>query len=288
MQRKLHFPWNCQRTCYSEISTLAQTPRSTLFKADFLNYESLCSAISGCTAVFHLACPVPSIIVPNPQVETIEPAVKGTTNVLEAKVQRLVFVSSIVAISINPNLPKDKVIDESYSSDKDYCKRTRNWYCFSKTEAEEQALDFAKRTGLDLVSICPSLVFWPILQSTTVNTSSLVLLKLLKGVDSLEKKIRWIVDVRYVVYAILLTYEKLEAKGRYVFHSHNIKTRDMLEKLKSIYPSYKYPANYTEVDDYISFSSEKLQRLGWKYRSLEEALIDSVESYREAGLLQSE
>lgn len=59
----------------------------------------------------------------------IEPAVKGTTNVLEAsleaKVQRLVFVSSIVAISINPNLPKDKVIDESYSSDKDYCKRTR-------------------------------------------------------------------------------------------------------------------------------------------------------------------
>lgn len=46
--------------------------------------------------------------------------------------------------------------------------------------------------------------------------------------------------------------------------------------------------SYTEVDDYISFSSEKLQRLGWKYRSLEEALIDSVESYREAGLLQSE
>ncbi|RZB98131.1 Cinnamoyl-CoA reductase 2, partial [Glycine soja] len=270
----------------------------TLFKADFLNYESLCSAISGCTAVFHLACPVPSIIVPNPQailfiyifgVETIEPAVKGTTNVLEAKVQRLVFVSSIVAISINPNLPKDKVIDESYSSDKDYCKRTRNWYCFSKTEAEEQALDFAKRTGLDLVSICPSLVFWPILQSTTVNTSSLVLLKLLKGVDSLEKKIRWIVDVRYVVYAILLTYEKLEAKGRYVFHSHNIKTRDMLEKLKITCLTISFiHGSYTEVDDYISFSSEKLQRLGWKYRSLEEALIDSVESYREAGLLQSE
>lgn len=39
----------------------------TLFKADLLNYESLRSAISGCTAVFHLACPVPSISVPNPQ-----------------------------------------------------------------------------------------------------------------------------------------------------------------------------------------------------------------------------
>lgn len=59
------------------------------------------------------------------QVETIEPAVKGTTNVLEAKVQRLVFVSSLAAISNSPNLPKDKVIDESYWSDKDYCKTTQ-------------------------------------------------------------------------------------------------------------------------------------------------------------------
>lgn len=264
----------------------------TLFKADLLNYESLRSAISGCTAVFHLACPVPSISVPNPQVEMIEPAVKGTTNVLEAsleaKVQRLVFVSSLAAISNSPNLPKDKVIDESYWSDKDYCKTTQNWYCFSKTEAEEQALDFAKRTGLDVVSICPSLVLGPILQSTTVNASSLALLKLLKGVNSMENKIRWIVDVRDVADAILLAYEKLEAEGRYICHSHTIKTRDMLEKLKSIYPNYKYPAKYTEVDDYISFSSEKLQRLGWKYRSLEETLVDSVESYREAGHLQSE
>jgi len=59
----------------------------------------------------------------------IEPAVKGTTNVLEAsleaKVQRLVFVSSLAAISNSPNLPKDKVIDESYWSDKDYCKTTQ-------------------------------------------------------------------------------------------------------------------------------------------------------------------
>lgn len=46
--------------------------------------------------------------------------------------------------------------------------------------------------------------------------------------------------------------------------------------------------SFTEVDDYLRFSSEKLERLGWKYRSLEETLIDSVESYREAGLLQFE
>ncbi|WVZ21789.1 hypothetical protein V8G54_000333 [Vigna mungo] len=280
----------------------------TLFKADLLNYESILSAIAGCTAVFHVASPVPSTIVPNPQasliiyffnVEVIEPAVQGTTNVLQAcletKVQRVVYVSSVSAISIRPNMPKDKVIDESYWSDKDYCKKTQytvlfwlscknvkfqssrmvmNWYCYSKTEAEEQALDFGKRTGLDV--------------STTVNASSLVLPKLLKGGDSFENKTRWIVDVRDVVDAILLVYEKPEAERRYICTAHTIKTRDLVEKLRSIYPSYKYPSNFTEVDDYLRFSSDKLERLGWKYRSLEETLIDSVESYREAGLLQFE
>ncbi|KAK7255172.1 hypothetical protein RIF29_28576 [Crotalaria pallida] len=263
----------------------------TLFKADLLSYESLCSAIVGCSAVFHVASPVPSTTVPNPEVEVIEPAVKGTQNVLEAcreaKVERVVFVSSIAAIFMNPNLPTDKVIDESCWSDKEYCRKTQNWYCFSKTEAEEQALDFAKRTALDVVTICPSYVLGPILQSTTVNASSLVLLKILKGCESLENKHRWIVDVRDVADAILLAYEKLEAEGRYLCTSHPIMTKDLVEKLKSIYPNYNYPTTFVEVDDFTRLSSEKLQKLGWRYRPLEETLIDSVESYKEAGILES-
>ncbi|CAK7345968.1 unnamed protein product [Dovyalis caffra] len=30
-----------------------------LFKTDLLDYEGLCASISGCTGVFHVACPVP-------------------------------------------------------------------------------------------------------------------------------------------------------------------------------------------------------------------------------------
>jgi nucleoside-diphosphate-sugar epimerase len=56
----------------------------------------------------------------------------------------------------------------------------QKWYYYAKTEAEEQALNFAKRTGLNVVTICPTHVLGPILQSTT-NTSSLTLIKLLKG-----------------------------------------------------------------------------------------------------------
>lgn len=62
------------------------------------------------------------------QVELVEPAVKGTLNVLkacsEAKVGRVVVVSSVSAVAMIPNWPKDRVMDESCWSDKDYCKET--------------------------------------------------------------------------------------------------------------------------------------------------------------------
>jgi hypothetical protein len=56
----------------------------------------------------------------------------------------------------------------------------QNWYCLSKTIAEREALDFASNTGLDLVTVCPTLVIGPMLQST-INASSSVLINLLKG-----------------------------------------------------------------------------------------------------------
>ncbi|XP_004515541.1 cinnamoyl-CoA reductase 1-like [Cicer arietinum] len=264
----------------------------TLFKADLLNYESVYSAIVGCSAVFHVACPVPSAELPNPEVEMVEPAVKGTVNVLEAclkaKVERVIFLSSAATVIFNPNFPKDKLFDESCWSDKDYCKETKNWYSYSKTIAEEQALNFAKRTGLSVVSICPTHVLGPILQSTT-NASSLFVINILKDSDSAENRYPWIVDVRDLVDAILLAYEKHDdVEGRYICASHGISTRDLAEKLKSIYPNYKYPTNYVEVGYPRMLSTEKLESLGWKYRTLEETLIDSIESYKEAGLLQSQ
>lgn len=56
----------------------------------------------------------------------------------------------------------------------------QNWYCLSKTLAEQEAFDYAKATGLDVVSLCPSLVIGPLLQST-VNASSSVIVDCLKG-----------------------------------------------------------------------------------------------------------
>ncbi|KAL9447437.1 hypothetical protein AB3S75_014997 [Citrus x aurantiifolia] len=259
-----------------------------LFKADILDYDSVNSAIVGCNGVFHVASPVPSSSVPNPEVELIEPAVKGTLNVLkaclEAKVKRVVVVSSGAAVGLNPRWPKGQIMDETCWSDKEYCRTTNNWYCLSKTEAESEALEFAKRTGLDVVTVCPNLIWGPLLQSK-VNSSSLVLIKLLKeGYESLENRLRMIVDVRDVAEALLLAYENAEAEGRYICTAHLIRARDLVDKLKSLYPNYNYPKNFIEGREDVTMSSEKLQRLGWSYRPLEETLIDSIESYKKVGI----
>ncbi|KAM1023930.1 hypothetical protein ACFX2I_037148 [Malus domestica] len=255
-----------------------------LFKADLLDYESLHTAIQGCDGVFHVASPVPY-----DPVELIEPAVKGTLNVLkaclEAKVKRVVFVSSAASLVMNPKWSQGQVLNETCWSDKEYCRSTKNWYCLSKTEAEYEALEYARINGLDLVTVCPTLIMGPILQST-VNASTLVLIKLLKeGYESLENKLRMIVDVRDVAEAVIMVYEKPEAEGRYICTAHNIKTTDLVEELKSIYPNYSYPKNFVEVEEQPRLSSEKLQRLGLSFRPLKETLTGSVESYKEAGLL---
>ncbi|KAL0324806.1 UNVERIFIED_CONTAM: Cinnamoyl-CoA reductase 1 [Sesamum radiatum] len=224
-------------------------------------------------------------------VELVEPALKGTLNVLKAcseekKVRRVVIVSSVAAVMMNPNWPKDQLMDETCWSDAEYCKTTNNWYCFSKTVAEAEAWEYAKKNGLDVVTVCPAFVLGPMLQHAT-NASSLALVKLLKeGYEEAENKVRKIVDVRDVAEALKLVYEKPEAEGRYICTAHTIKTQDMVQILREIYPNYNYPKSYKEGSDLAEMSSEKLQRLGWKYRTLKETLVDSVESYRQSGLIQ--
>nr|XP_043613493.1 cinnamoyl-CoA reductase 1-like [Erigeron canadensis] len=259
-----------------------------LFKADLLDYESVRGAIAGCDGVFHTASPVPSGSVPNPEVELIEPAVNGTLNVLKAccevNVKKVVYVSSVAAVAVLPNRP-DRPLDETFWSDQDFCRSNNDWYCLSKTKAEREAWEFSKTNGIDFKSVCPTLVIGPMLQSS-MNASSLALIKYLRdGNEEVENRLRLFVDVRDLAKALLLAYEKPEANGRYICTSHEIRAKELVEMLKKYYPDYKYPTKYTEPKGVFSASSEKLQKLGWSYRPLEETLVDSVENYSQNGLL---
>lgn len=62
-----------------------------------------------------------------------------------------------------------------------------------------------------------------------------------EGYETVENKFRLVVDVRDVAEALLLAYEKPEAEGRYICSAHAVWTKDLVEKLRSIYPSFNYP-----------------------------------------------
>jgi nucleoside-diphosphate-sugar epimerase len=268
--------------------------RLKLLKANLLDYDSLVEAINGCTGVFHTASPVLSQTTSNPEVEVINPAIKGTLNVLKAcsvsKVKRVIMTSSVGAVLLDPKRPRDKFVDESCWSDPEYCRATQNWYYMSKTVAEQDAWHYSEESGLDLISICPSLVLGPILQPN-LNASCLVLVKLLNGdPERCENKARNIVDVRDVARAHILAYENPSAAGRYLCTAHSVRTKELVDILKRLYPQYTYPKDYVDVGLDVSgieqVSGNKLRELGLDCMQLEQTLVDIVECFQHKGILK--
>ncbi|KAI3730291.1 hypothetical protein L1987_61460 [Smallanthus sonchifolius] len=271
--------------------------RLHLFKADLFDYVGLCTAIDGCTGVIHVAMPVPAGKVTSPQVEMLEPAITGTRTVMNAclksKVNKVVVVSSIAAIFGNPSWPKDRPMDENSWSDAEYLMKTEKWYCVGKLISEREALEFGKKNNLNVVTICPSIVFGPMLQST-LCTTNMILLNIFKGknsfnlleFDKAEEDIPIpIVDVRDCAKALLLLYEKPVSEGRYLCSSHVFKTKALIQLLKKLFPHYNYPTDPCGLNEELNYTCEKIMKLGWSHRSLEETLVDSVKNLKEAGLL---
>ncbi|KAL6655328.1 hypothetical protein ACP70R_006154 [Stipagrostis hirtigluma subsp. patula] len=265
-----------------------------LFKADLLDYDAMSAAIMGCHGVFHVANPVPSENLTESEQTMVGPALTGTTNVLKAAsaagVQRVVVVSSIVAVELKPkDWPDGKIKDENCWSDREFCRSIENWYSVAKIVSEEAALDYGRETGLDVVTVNPGLVFGPMLQPT-VNVSSQILIYFLKGgPDPVKNKLCHIVDVRDVAEALLLVYEAPEAAGRHICAPHVISVRDLLDLLKSKYPDYPCITEESIYDmdhPVVPMTSDKLKKLGWSCRPLEETIADTVEFYRQAGFLE--
>uniref|UniRef100_A0A0E0M2U7 NAD-dependent epimerase/dehydratase domain-containing protein n=1 Tax=Oryza punctata TaxID=4537 RepID=A0A0E0M2U7_ORYPU len=258
-----------------------------LFTANVLDLDALTHAVQGCDGVFHLATPVPEDKIS----EVMDPAVKGTLNVLKAcsvaKVEKVVVMSSNAAVDVNPDWPQNRLKDESCWSDLEFCKNNEDWYPVAKIMAEQAAFEYAKKNGLNVVTLCPPLVFGPMLQPT-VNTSSKFLIYVIKGgPDVMNNKLWHMVDVRDVADALLLLYEKPESSGRYICSSDHICTRDLVNLLKKMYPKYNYLNNIPDVEQKASLTSQKLMSLGWTARGLEETLSDSVECYENAGILKN-
>ncbi|KAM1443412.1 hypothetical protein ACFX2I_039696 [Malus domestica] len=263
--------------------------RLHLFKADLLEEGSFDAVIDGCVGVFHTATPV-QFSATDPQVEIIEPAVKGTLNVLKSctkfpAVNRVVLTSSLAAVKVNGKpLASDVVIDETWYSDPLFCEEIKQWYPLSKTLAEEAAWKFSKGNGIDLVAIHPGFAIGPLLRPT-LNLSVEFLLNLMSGIETPFIDYAF-VDVRDVAFAHIQAFELPSASGRYCLVAQVADGPDTLKILQELYPTLSLPEPGNPSGSKFQVSKEKAKCLGITFRPLETSLKDTVESLKEKGFLK--
>jgi dihydroflavonol-4-reductase len=283
--------------------------RLELIEADLLAEGAFDAAVSGAETVFHMASPY-SLEARDAQRDLVDPAVKGTLNVLAAcarsgSVRRVVFTSSMAAVTDEPD---GRVLTEADWNTKSSL--TRNPYYFAKSEGERAAWAFMEREKptFDLVVINPFLVIGPSL-TPALNTSNQIIVEAMTGVFPAIMQLTWgMVDVRDVALAHVLAANTPAASGRYLCAAESVTMRQLVERLKPLAkPGDKLPTRaidfwlgsfigrffaFTQPPGAASYMKTHLGRtprfdttkietdLGLRYRSIESTIAETVTDLR--------
>jgi nucleoside-diphosphate-sugar epimerase len=291
------------------------------FKTDLLIPGSYKAAMEGCELVYHTASPF-TLGVKNPQKDLVEPAVKGTENVLNtakevASVKRIVVTSSCAALYTDAidtnNAPGGRITEEVWNTTAslDY-----QPYSYSKTLAEQAAWEIAKsQKQWDLVTINPAGVFGPPLNPHSNTSESMNILIMLGGGDmkmGAPKLGIGIVDVRDVADAHVNAGFMPEAHGRYITFAHE---SNFLEMGQVLLPKYgdKFPLPKKALPKWLLMligpmanklftrkfirnnvniewkgdNSKIKNELGIKFRPLKETMEDSFQLLIDEGILKA-
>lgn len=205
-----------------------------LFRADLLEPGSYGEAMKGCSVVFHTASPFTSRF-KDPQKDLVDPAVKGTTNVLEQAtetntVRRVVLTSSCAAIYADAadcaHAPGGVLTEAVWNT---RASLEHQPYSLSKTLAEQTAWVIAEtQKQWDLVVINPSLVIGPPTNPNPTSESFNILRMMGDGTmkTGAPRFAFGAVDVRDLSQAHIAAAFTPEANGRNIISGHNT---DMLE-----------------------------------------------------------
>ncbi|MED6191593.1 hypothetical protein PIB30_001871 [Stylosanthes scabra] len=284
------------------MSLWAGGDRLRLFKADLNEEGSFDEAVKGCDGVFHVAASMQFNVDEKNNIESyvqeniIDPAIKGTLNLLKSclkhknSVKRVVFTSSISTITAKDNDGKWKqIVDESCQVQAAHVwnTQTSGWvYALSKLESEEAAFKFAKEKEIDLVSVIATTVAGPFF-TANVPSSLKVLLspitgepqfyKILNAVNSRMGSIA-LVHIEDTCNAHIFLMENDKAQGRYICSSLSCplsKLANLLDKHYSNSNIKRVPEkNYDKVP--CEISSKKLNDLGFSYKHGLEDIINQT------------
>eukprot|EP00980_Cylindrotheca_fusiformis_P023578 scaffold10626_cov112-Cylindrotheca_fusiformis.AAC.9 len=270
------------------------------FKGDLLEEGSYEEAMKGCSVVFHTASPFflnadPSKV----DEQLLEPAVKGTRNVLNSvaktpSVKRVVVTSSIAATCTDAkdrlNEPGQVITENCWNKT---ASRDYSPYSYSKTLAEEEAWKMADaQSQYKLVTVNPGLVMGPGLKVHPTSTSYGFIEKLGKGefADGAPGNGLTVVDVRDVAKIHVAAGFSEQAKGRYLAIGHNTSLYEMFaEVMGPKLPDYpmpkkKIPNENGEDIEHKALNDKSIRDFGIEYMPLETTLLEMFHQCADGGL----
>lgn len=289
------------------------------FQADLLEAGSFDAAMAGCRVVFHVASPY-TMDIKDAQTELVDPAVNGTTTVLDsanrtASVERVVLTSSMAAIfgasadlAETPRGVFDEAVWNTSSS------LTDNPYSYSKTLAEKKAWEMHDaQDRWRLVVMNPPGIFGPGV-------------KVHKGAESFKQLAGFgdgtlkagapdlrigLTDVRDVAEAHVRAAFLPEASGRYVISGHDSGFLEIAEILRGAFPQAPVPksaapkwllwlvgplVNKAITRSFVSKNigldwkadnSKSVRELGMTYRPLQQTFTEHFQQLADAGMVQA-
>lgn len=202
--------------------------RITFFEADLLKEGSFDEAVKGCELVFHIASPFKIFGIKDPIKELVNPALKGTENVLSS-VNISESVKRVIPTSITASIHGDAIEAETDTLDEQFWNTTSSEkylpYSYSRKIAEEIAWKIAKaQSQWDLITINPGFILGPSL-SKTVDSFSINLMRSLligKNKSGVPEFAFPVVDVRDAADAHILSAFTGLAKGKIYHHIRRV------------------------------------------------------------------
>ncbi len=239
---------------YQFLVDLAQKSEGSLeiWEADLLKMGSFDEMAKGCETIVHIASPF-ILNVKDAKRDLVDPAVIGTSNVLEAanksgSVKKVVLTSSVVAIygdNIDMKNQDLSVFTEDQFNTSSSLKHQP--YAYSKVEAEKKAWEMAgQQSEWELIVLNPSFVMGPSLTSTSQSESLKFITDLLSGKQksgTAELNMAF-VDVRDVAIAHIYCVEN-KASGRHILSERVTDMLSFVNIIGKLYgDKYKLPKSY--------------------------------------------
>lgn len=258
-----------------------------LYKADLLEPGSHEAAMQGCRIVMHTASPflLPSRI-RDPQRDVVEPALKGTRDVLETvcrvqSVERVVLTSSTVAI-IDTVAVTDRLCTEADWNEVASLETTA--YPYSKVLAEREAWKIADaQQRWKLVVINPAFIVGPGTAPKQTSATFDQFRALSDGTFAKKMPVRdvGVIDVRDVAEAHLRGAYVDAASGRHILFAEILSTNDMANILKEEFGGdqrWHFPPETPwnpDVPHWRADNSKARQELGMTYRPVRTAIVET-------------